>query len=90
MKKSRYTEQQIIGFLKEAEAGFPIADLCQGEGFGVGTFYSWCAKFGGMDSSEAQRLRSLERENIDLKKLLADAHLNLSEPKHSLYKLQDS
>ena len=48
MKKSRYTEQQIIGFLKEVEAGLPIADLCRREGFGVGTFYSWRAKFGGM------------------------------------------
>lgn len=78
MKKSRYTEQQIIGFLKEAEAGFPVAELCRREGFGVGTFYSWRAKFAGVDGTEAQRLRSLERENSDLKKLLAEAHLDIS------------
>jgi len=61
------SEEQIIGFLKEAEAGFPIADLFRREGFSVGTFYSWHAKFGGMDSTEAQRLRSLERENAELR-----------------------
>ena len=65
-------------FLKEAEAGFPVAELCRREGFGVGTFYSWRAKFAGMDGTEAQRLRSLERENAYLKKLLAEAHLDLS------------
>ena len=65
MKKSRYTEQQIIGFLKEAEAGFPIADLCRRERLCIGTFYSWRAKFGSMDSTEAQRLGLLERENAD-------------------------
>ena len=78
MKRSSYTEQQIIGFLKEAKAGFSIADLCLREGFGVGTFYSWRAKFGGMDSTEAQRLCSLEREHADLKKLLAEGHLDIS------------
>ncbi|MGB2833225.1 MAG: IS3 family transposase [Methylotenera sp.] len=78
MKKSRYTEEQIIGFLKEAEAGFPIADLCRREGFSVAAFYSWRAKFGGMEATEAQRLRSLERENSELKKLLAEAHLDIS------------
>ena len=75
MKKSRFTEEQIIGFLKEAEAGFPIADLCRREGFSVAAFYSWRAKFGGMEASETQRLSSLERENSELKKPLAEAHL---------------
>lgn len=78
MKKSRYTEEQIIGFLKEAEAGLPIADLCRREGFSVAAFYSWRANFGGMEASEAQCLRSLERENSELKKLLAEAHLDIS------------
>jgi len=68
MKKSRYKEEQIIGFLKEAEAGFPIAELCRREGFSAGAFYSWRAKFAGMSCTEAQRLRSLERENGDFKK----------------------
>ena len=78
MKKSRFTEEQIIGFLKEAESGVTVADLCRRGGFSDATFYKWRAKFGGLDSTDAQRLRALERENSDLKKLLAEAHLDLS------------
>jgi putative transposase len=77
MKKSRYSEEQIIGFLKQAEAGIPIKDLCRKGGFSEATFYNWRAKFGGMDVSDARRLRELEGENAKLKKLLAEAHLDI-------------
>lgn len=77
MKRSRYTEEQIIGFLKQAEAGMPVKDLCRKEGFSDVTFYKWRAKFGGLDSSDARRLRELEAENGKLKKLLAEAHLDI-------------
>lgn len=65
MKKSRFTEEQIIGFLKQAESGMPIKELCRNGGFSDATFYKWCAKFGGMQVSEAQRLRELESENFE-------------------------
>lgn len=77
MKKSRFTEEQIIGFIKEAEAGMPVAELCRKHGFSDASFYKWRAKFGGMDVSEARRLRDLEGENNKLKKLLAEAHLDI-------------
>lgn len=77
MKKSRFSEEQIIGFIKEAEAGMPVAELCRKHGFSDASFYKWRAKFGGMDVSEARRLRDLEGENAKLKKLLAEAHLDI-------------
>jgi putative transposase len=77
MKKSRFSEEQIIGFIKEAEAGMPVAQLCRKHGFSDASFYKWRAKFGGMDVSEARRLRELEGENGKLKKLLAEAHLDI-------------
>ncbi|MDP2380772.1 MAG: IS3 family transposase [Pseudohongiella sp.] len=77
MKKSRYSEEQIIGFLKQAEAGLPVKELCRKGGFSDATFYKWRAKFGGMEASEAKRLKELEGENAKLKKLLAEAHLDI-------------
>ena len=77
MKKSRYSEEQIIGFLKQADAGMPIKELCRKGGFSDATFYKWRAKFGGMDVSDAKRLRELEGENAKLKRLLAEAHLDM-------------
>ena len=77
IKTSRFTEEQIIGFLRQAEAGMPVKDVCRAGGFSDATFYKWRAKFGGMEASEAARLRELEAENAKLKKLLAEAHLDI-------------
>ena len=77
MKTSRYSEEQIIGFLKQAEAGMPIKELCRKGGFSDATFYKWRAKFGGMEVSDAKRLKELEGENGKLKKLLAEARLDI-------------
>ncbi len=76
MRKSKFTEEQIIGFLKQAEAGMPVAEICRKGGFSDATFYKWRAKFGGMEASDAKRLRELEGENAKLKKLLAEAVLD--------------
>ena len=77
MRKSRFTEQQIIGFLKQAEAGLPVKEVCRHGGFSEPTFYKWRTKYGGMEADEARRLKDLEVENARLKKLLAEAHLDL-------------
>lgn len=77
MRKSKFTEEQIIGFLKQAEAGMPVAEVCRTGGFSDATFYKWRAKFGGMEVSEASRLRELEAENARLTHLLAEAHLDM-------------
>jgi len=74
--KKRFTEEQIIGFLQEAEAGMPVKELCRKHGFSDASFYTWRAKFGGMTVSEAKRLKELEHENARLKKLLAEAMLD--------------
>ena len=74
--KNRFTEEQIIGVLKEAEAGIKIADLCRKHGISDATYYNWKAKFGGMTVSDAQRLKALEAENSKLKRLLAESVLD--------------
>jgi putative transposase len=74
--KKRFTEEQIIKVLKEHEAGAGTGDLCRRHGISHGTFYKWKAKFGGMDVSDARKLRALESENSRLKKLLAEAMLD--------------
>ena len=76
MKKSRYTEEQIIAILKQHEAGVKTADLCREHGISDATFYNWKAKYGGLDVSEAQRLRQMEDENRRLKALVADLSLD--------------
>lgn len=78
MKRSRFSEEQVIGILREHEAGAKPADLCRKYGMSEATLYNWKSKFGGMDVSDAKRLRALEEENGRLKKLLADAMLDAS------------
>jgi putative transposase len=78
MKKKRFTEEQIIGILREQEAGAKVADLARKYAVSEATLYNWKAKFGGMDVSEAKRLKALEDENAKLKKLLADQMLEAS------------
>ena len=76
MKRTRFTEEQIIGILKEAEAGAKTSELARRHGVSEATIYNWKAKYGGLDVSEAKRLRSLEDENAKLKRLLADTMLD--------------
>ena len=76
MKRARFTEEQIIGVLKEHEAGAKTADLARKHGVSEGTLYNWKAKYGGMDASEAKRLKQLEDENAKLKKIVADLSLD--------------
>jgi putative transposase len=73
--KKRFTEEQIIGFLREAEAGMPIKDLCRQHGFSEASYYLWRSKYGGMSVPDAKRLKELEVENARLKKLLAESML---------------
>ena len=76
MRSSRFKEEQIIGILREQEAGAPMADVCRKHGISGATFYKWKAKYGGLDVSEARRLKVLTDENVKLKKLLAEAMLD--------------
>ena len=84
--KKRYTEEQIIGFLREADAGVPIVELCRRHGFSEASFYLWRNKFGGMSVSDAKRLKELEGENARLKRLLANAMLENEVIKEALKK----
>lgn len=76
MKKSRFTEEQVIGILKQQESGRPTAEVCREAGISQATFYQWKAKFGGMNVSDAQRLRQLEAENAKLRRVVADLTLD--------------
>jgi putative transposase len=76
MKRKRYTEAQILGFLKEAESGMAVKDLCRKHGFSDASFYTWRSKYGGMELADIKRLKELERENSRLKKLLAETMLD--------------
>ncbi len=76
MKRSRFSEEQIVGILKEQESGQRTADVCRTHGISEGTFYKWKAKYGGLEISDARRLKALEDENAKLKKLLAETMLD--------------
>ena len=78
MKRSRFSEEQIIAILREQEAGSPTADVCRKHGVSSATFYKWKAKFGGLEVSDARRLKALEDENAKLKKLLAETMLDIA------------
>jgi putative transposase len=78
MKRSRFTEEQIIGILKQHQAGLSAAELCRKHGISDATFYNWRSKYGGMEVSESKRLKQLEDENAKLKKLLAESVMDVS------------
>jgi len=84
--KKRFTEEQIIGFLKEIDAGMPVKELCRKHGFSEASYYLWRSKFGGMTVPEAKRLKELESENARLKKLLAETMLETEIIKEALKK----
>jgi putative transposase len=84
--KKRFTEEQIIGFLREVEAGLAVAELCRRHGFSEASYYLWRSKFGGMNVSDAKRLKELEAENARLKRLLAESMLENEVTKEALRK----
>ena len=86
MKKSRFSEEQIIGILKEHQAGATAADLCRKHGVSDATFYKWRSKYGGMEVSDAKKLKALQAENAKLKKLLAEQMMDVSTLKEMLGK----
>jgi putative transposase len=84
--KKRFSEEQIIGFLREADKGIALKELCRKHGFSEASYYLWRSKYGGMEVSDARRLKALEVENARLKKLLADAMLENEVTKEALRK----
>jgi putative transposase len=82
--KKRFTEEKIIGFLREAEGGLPVKDLCRRHGFSEASYYLWKSKFGGMSVPDAKRLKELELENARLKKLLAETMLEAQVSREAL------
>lgn len=86
MKKSRYSDSQIISILKQAEAGTPVSSLCREHGMSSASFYKWRSKFGGMDASMMTRMKELEAENTRLKRMYADLHLQNDVIKEALSK----
>ena len=86
MRRSRFSQEQIIGMLKEHQAGAATADLCRKHGISEATFYTWRSKYGGMEVSDAKRLKGLEEENAKLKKLLAESMLDVSTLREMLAK----
>jgi putative transposase len=86
MKRRRFSEEKIIGVLKEHEAGAKVDDICRRHGISTATFYTWRKKYGGMDASEAKRLRELEAENARLKRIVADQMLDMTAMKELLAK----
>ena len=86
MKKSRFTDSQIIGILKQAEAGTPVPELCREHGISSATFYKWRSKYGGMEASMVSRMKELEEENRRLKKMYAEAQMSADIMKEALSK----
>jgi len=86
MKRSRFTQEQVIAVLKEHRAGAAVADLCRKHGISDGTFYTWRSKYGGMEVSDARRLKAIEEENSRLKRLLTESMLDVSTLKDLLAK----
>jgi putative transposase len=86
MKKSRYSEEQIIAVLKEHQVGIPVAELCRKHGISDATFYNWRSRYGGLEVSDARRLKGLEEENRKLKKLLAESMLDVATLREALGK----
>ena len=86
MRKSRFSEDQMIGILKEQQAGLPVAELCRKHGISDATFDTWRSKYGGMEASDARRLKALEEENRKLKKLLAEQMLDAATLREMLAK----
>ena len=84
--KKRFTEEQIIGFLKQADTGLPVKELCRKHGFSEASYYLWRSKFGGMSVPDARRLKELESENARLKKILAETLLEAEVVKEALRK----
>ncbi len=84
--KKRFTEEQIIGFLREADPGLPVKELCRQHGFSEASYYLWRSKFGGMNVSDAKRLKEVEAENTRLKKLLAESMLEIEVTREALRK----